>query len=105
MGRYWKNQAPQRKPDTCYRGQLACILLGAWTTFVRNASNHLVTDCFVSSISLSGRIHIVHTGVTLVWRGGGGELQERGFHETTEVTFAPLSEDILQSYVASGEPL
>ena len=63
------------------------------------------TDCFISSISLSGRTHIVHTGVTLVWRGGGEELQERGFHETTEVTFAPLSEEVLRSYVASGEPL
>ena len=65
----------------------------------------LQPSCYASSISLSGRTHIVHTGVTLVWRGGGGELQERGFHETTEVTFAPLSEEILRSYVASEEPL
>lgn len=60
---------------------------------------------FPLSVSLSGCTHMVHTGVTLVWRDGRGVLQEHGFHESTEVTFAPLSEDVLQSYINSGEPL
>ena len=56
---------------------------------------------------LSGHTHKVYTGVALVWRGQevGGTLSEHCFHEGTEVTFAPLSEDVMESYVQSGEPL
>lgn len=56
---------------------------------------------------LSGHTHHVYTGVSLVWRGQevGGALREYNFHEGTEVTFAPLSEEVVESYVQSGEPL
>lgn len=49
---------------------------------------------------LSGRAHDVFTGVTL--RCGGGE---ETFVERTVVWFAPLSDDDIAWYVASGEPL
>ena len=55
--------------------------------------------------SLSGRKHLVYTGVALVYRSQDGTLHNRCFHEETEVTFATLSDDIIQSYVASNEPL
>lgn len=56
---------------------------------------------------LSGQTHKVYTGVSLVWVGIelGEAVCERCFHEGTEVTFAPLSEDVVESYVQSGEPL
>ena len=68
--------------------------------------------------SLSGQTHTVYTGVCIVnmkKRGEGSvqaEIQRKKegtehfcFHEATEVTFAELSSDVLESYVASGEPL
>ena len=56
---------------------------------------------------LSGQTHKVYTGVSLVWmrQEVGGAVHEHCFHEGTEVTFAPLSEDVMESYVQSGEPL
>ena len=58
------------------------------------------------SCRLSGHTHLVYTGMTLLYRKEvGGALQEHSFHEATEVTFAPLSVDVLQAYVDSGEPL
>jgi len=49
--------------------------------------------------ALSGRWHEVVTGVCVI--AGSTELVES---EVTEVQFAPLSEDEIESYVASGEP-
>jgi septum formation protein len=49
---------------------------------------------------LSGRMHLVTTGVSLI--GGKGEDTRA---ETTEVTFAELSENEIRDYVASGEPM
>lgn len=59
---------------------------------------------------LSGRTHTVHTGVTLVWRegrggGGGGRLRQDCFHVGTDVTFAKLTPELIESYVQSQEPL
>ena len=50
--------------------------------------------------SLSGRGHTVYTGLALVWREG-----EFVCHEATDVTFATLSAEVIESYVATGEPL
>jgi septum formation protein len=50
---------------------------------------------------LSGSVHEVHTGVALVRRPGA---TEGVVEEITRVTFAPLSDDDIESYVATGEP-
>jgi septum formation protein len=49
---------------------------------------------------LSGRSHEVVTGVCVSYRGTA-----RSGVETTEVTFAPMDEDDIAWYVATGEPL
>jgi septum formation protein len=49
---------------------------------------------------LSGREHVVITGICL--RGAGGVVEDA---ETTRVRFLPLSEREIDAYVASGEPL
>ncbi len=49
---------------------------------------------------LSGRTHMVSTGVCLI-----GEGVEDVRCETTRVTFDPLSEEDIQMYVAHGEPM
>lgn len=51
---------------------------------------------------LSGRDHIVYTGVTVLSHPSGGMKQ--GF-ERTEVTFRALSDDEIRAYVATKEPM
>jgi septum formation protein len=50
--------------------------------------------------SLSGQTHEVHTGVAIVRIPDG---TEKFFEEITQVEFAPLSEQEIEEYVASGE--
>ncbi|MBI5707562.1 MAG: septum formation protein Maf [Armatimonadetes bacterium] len=49
---------------------------------------------------LSGRSHLVVTGMALRWPGGA-----HTFSETSIVTFRPLSEQEIADYVATGESL
>ena len=49
---------------------------------------------------LSGRTHAVYTGLC-VMRGDAAQTA----HAVTEVTFDPLSDDTIRTYVATGEPL
>jgi septum formation protein len=51
---------------------------------------------------LSGRTHEVCTGVVLAWDGGAAY---HGFHVITEVTFVPLTNDLIRSYHARVTPL
>ena len=50
---------------------------------------------------LSGRTHEVHTGLALLRTSDGCE---RVVEEVTRVSFAPLSEDEIDAYIATGEP-
>lgn len=54
--------------------------------------------------SLQGNVHQVYTGVTVLVRDGE-KVQEKSFHEKTEVTFYPMTEEEIQSYVDTGEPM
>lgn len=50
--------------------------------------------------SLSGTLHYVYSGFTLLWKGGVyTESVESG------VRFKPLSDSDIQGYIASGEPM
>lgn len=49
---------------------------------------------------LSGREHQVMTGCTVLWEGG-----QETFTEVTALTFRPLSDEEIQRYVDSGEPM
>ncbi len=57
-------------------------------------------DAVSMLLSLSGRTHLVHTGVCLIGAG-----KERVFHVSTEVTFYPLTESFVRAYVLTGEPM
>jgi len=50
---------------------------------------------------LSGAVHEVHTGLAVVRRPSS---MEGVIDEITRVTFAPLSDDEIESYIATGEP-
>jgi septum formation protein len=51
---------------------------------------------------LSGATHTVYTGLALVHPPSGRRVTA---HEATAVTFAPLSDDEIARYVATGAPL
>lgn len=50
---------------------------------------------------LSGAVHEVHTGLAVIRRPGG---MEAVVEEVTRVTFAMLSDDDIDAYVATNEP-
>jgi septum formation protein len=50
---------------------------------------------------LSGGVHEVHTGLAVVERPG---TAESATDEITRVTFAALSDDEIENYIATGEP-
>lgn len=50
---------------------------------------------------LAGRVHSVCTGVCVIFPGGRREL----FHDTTEVTFRPLDDAVINDYLTVANPL
>ena len=54
---------------------------------------------------LSGQTHQVYTGVALVFVDPSGRAGVHTFYEKTEVTMYPMSEEELQRYIASGDPM
>jgi septum formation protein len=55
---------------------------------------------------LSGRTHRVHTGIALLESDGRGTVLRREVRSVeTAVTFAPLAEEAIAAYVATGDPL
>lgn len=61
---------------------------------------HSRQEAAVMLSTLSGREHHVYTGVTV--RQGGRSVTE---HEDTVVCFRPLSQEEIQAYVDTGEPM
>jgi len=53
--------------------------------------------------TLSGRTHVVHTGIALVSKAPG--VAHRVASRATSVTFRDLSDEEIHAYVASGSPL
>ena len=54
---------------------------------------------------LQGRSHHVYTGVTLCCCHAEGQMMTKSFHEETEVTFYPMTEQEIQDYVDTKEPM
>lgn len=53
---------------------------------------------------LSGREHQVYTGVTL-YHHSLGETRQRTFHERTKVYFSPMTDEEIDWYISTGEPM
>jgi septum formation protein len=81
------------------------ILIGADTTVRLEDEIFGKTDSAESARRilgrLSGRTHEVLTGVTLLRLPDSRQIS---FVETTRVTFAPLSPEQIEHYIATGEP-
>lgn len=61
-------------------------------------------DAFDMLMMLQGRTHQVYTGVTIVRVTDKG-MAKNTFHEATEVTFYPMSEDEIWEYVDTLDPM
>lgn len=54
---------------------------------------------------LQGKSHQVYTGVTLAWKYKDTPAMFHTFHECTDVTVYPMTEEEIKTYVDSGEPM
>ena len=54
---------------------------------------------------LSGQSHQVYTGVTIAWKYKGTPAMFHTFHECTDVTMYSVSEEDIEAYVNSLEPM
>ena len=54
--------------------------------------------------SFAGDTHAVYTGVTVFYTDEKGEVRNFTFHEETLVDVAPMTDEEIESYVATGEP-
>ena len=62
-------------------------------------------DAIAMLQELSGKVHHVFTGVTLLWEDLSGQMQRNTFFEDTEVEMDPMSIQEIEDYVATGEPM
>ncbi len=85
------------------------LVIGADTIVVLD--NHILnkpiddSDAVRMLMLLSGRMHTVYTGIAVVevLDGAVGEIATD--YAATDVTFNPLSRQIAEAYVATGEPM
>lgn len=54
---------------------------------------------------LSGATHQVISGVTVLWNVREGAPDAQSFASVTDVTFLPLCDHLIDSYVRTNEPL
>ena len=57
-------------------------------------------DAFAMLKLLSGRVHTVYTGVTILSKNG-----RSSFTSHTEVEFYPLTDEEIRAYIRTGEPM
>ena len=62
-------------------------------------------QCKAMLKSLSGRSHKVYTGVTVLWREPSGGMHVLSFCQETKVRIFPLTDEEIEEYIATGEPL
>jgi len=54
---------------------------------------------------LSGNVHQVYTGVTLIYSNANGEIKYYTFSEKTDVKVESLDEMQIEEYIETGEPM
>ena len=62
------------------------------------------SDAFKTLKMLQGNIHQVYTGVTVLIKKNG-KWEDISFSERTDVSFYPVSDEEIRTYIASGEPM
>lgn len=62
-------------------------------------------DAFDMLWELQGKSHQVYTGVTLAWKYQDEPAMFYTFNECTDVTVFPMTEEEIEKYIDSGEPM
>jgi len=91
---------PHRQDSLVIGGDTVVALPNDDGTFMQLAKPTSKKDAERMLGLLSGKTHLVITGVYLAWVGGS-----RSFNETTKVTFRDLTAEEIKKYVATGEPM
>lgn len=94
MARSKALKCAENHPDEIVLGSDTAVVLGE-TIFGKPKDRE---DATAMILALSGKTHLVMTSVAVV---KGSECKE--ILECTEVTFAPVSEELVRTYTASGE--
>lgn len=85
------------------------LVIGADTIVVKDGSilgkPKDEEDAVSMLMALSGNTHSVYTGVTFVFSGKDGRVGEYSFYEETKVSFYPLDDEDIKSYVGSGDAM
>ncbi len=84
------------------------VVIGADTVVVFEnmilGKPHDTEDAVNTLKRLQGNTHQVYTGVS-TWEKKDGVWTEHTFYESTDVTFYPVSDEEIRTYVATGEPM
>lgn len=62
-------------------------------------------DAYNTLRKLSGQVHQVYTGVTIVDYKDKKQRSVTSFFEKTDVEFYPLTDEEIESYIATGDPM
>jgi septum formation protein len=85
------------------------VVIGADTTVVLNGRYYAkpadAADARRMLRGLSGKTHQVYTGICIVPVTGGHAGEHAPDYAVTDVTFDTIPDDVIDAYVATGEPL
>ena len=62
-------------------------------------------DAFRILSTLNNTSHSVFSGIKMIWRTAGGVKKNVSFYEETKVKFANVSDEVLKSYIETGDPM
>ncbi|KAL9973493.1 hypothetical protein ACROYT_G019961 [Oculina patagonica] len=94
------------------KSEKANLIIGADTVVVLNdvilEKPRSKANAFSMLKSLSGKDHTVFSGVTLLQNDGTKDIKESKitqFYEETLVSFGDLTDNVIDAYIATGEPM
>ena len=101
------NVFEKRKELPCHEEE--CLIIGSDTIVYHNGKvlgkPHSEEHASQMLSALSGKVHRVYTGVTLLHCSRQGEIRKQvQLHTCTNVSVAPLSPSQISAYIATGEP-
>lgn len=106
---YYAESLAELKAGHIAKNQSNAIITGADTIVILNneilgkPGNYNEAASMLGK--LSGQTHRVITAVCLIKTGESQNIiRKHSFHETTEVTFSPLSDEEIHGYIESGSP-
>jgi septum formation protein len=92
------------KAQSVAERHLECLVIGGDTVVALGSRQFAKPESPADGVAmlraLSGREHRVISAIALVWPGG-----EKVFFDVAKVTFRDLSDDEIEAYVATGEPM